>query len=100
MNNDELKELIEELVGYDEEELNQIIVLEGDEFADGAIGLTDDNHIIYDYEKLVESLSKQEDMTEEDAIDWLEFNTIPSIPYMSSYGKEPIIMTRRFSDYR
>jgi len=47
MTNEELKYLISELVG-DEEELNQIIILEGDEFADGAIGLSEDNRVAHE----------------------------------------------------
>lgn len=42
MTNIELKEIISDMV-FDEDELNKIIVLEGDEFADGAIGLTMNN---------------------------------------------------------
>lgn len=90
MTNNELKEKISDIV-LDEEELNYIIVLEGDEFADGAIGLTDDNHLVYSYEKLIESLAETYG-SETDAIEWLEYNTIRSLSYMSSYGNEPIII--------
>lgn len=90
MDNNELKDMIADLV-FDDEELNQIIVLEGDEFADGAVGLTDDNRLVYSYERLVESLAKVYG-SEEDAVDWLEYNTIRSLPYMSSYGNIPLII--------
>lgn len=90
MTNDELKEKISDMV-LDEEELDYIIILEGDEFADGAIGLTDDNHLVYSYEKLIESLAKAYG-SETDAIEWLEYNTIRSLSYMGSYGNEPIII--------
>ena len=89
MTNDELKEKIADIV-LDEEELDKIIILEGDEFANGVIGLTSNNHMVYSYERLVESLS--EEYGETGAIEWLEYNTIPSLPYMSSYGNEPIII--------
>ena len=91
MTNEELKYLISELVG-DEEELNQIIILEGDEFADGAIGLSEDNRVIYDYSRTVESLMKHNDWSEEEATEWLEYNTLRSLPYMESVGKKPIVM--------
>ena len=91
MTNEDLKYLISELVG-DEEELNQIIILEGDEFADGAIGLSEDNRVIYDYNRTVESLMKHNDWSEEEATEWLEYNTLRSLPYMESVGKKPIIM--------
>ena len=91
MTNDDLKYLIKELVD-DEDELNQIIVLEGDEFADGAIGLSEDNHVIYDYNKTVESLEKCNNWSEEEAIEWIEYNTIRSLAYMDNIGKKPIIL--------
>lgn len=90
MTNNELKEKIADMI-IDQDELDKIIVLEGDEFADGAIGLTDDNHLVYSYNKLVESLSKIYGSTE-DAIEWLEYNTIRSLGYMSSYGNAPCII--------
>ncbi len=90
MDNNELKDMIADLV-FDDEELNQIIVLEGDEFADGAVGLTDDNRLVYSYERLIESLAKVYG-SEEDAVEWLEYNTIRSLPYMSSYGNIPLII--------
>lgn len=90
MDNNELKNMIADLI-FDDEELNQIIVLEGDEFADGAVGLTDDNRLVYSYERLVESLAKVYG-SEEDAVEWLEYNTIRSLPYMSSYGNIPLII--------
>ena len=96
MTNDELKCLIKDLVD-DEDELNKIIVLEGDEFADGAIGLSEDNQVVYDYDKMVESLVKYDEMSEEEAIEWIEYNTLRSLPYIDSDYKKPIII-RSFCD--
>ena len=84
MNNLELKEKLKEYV-LDEEILDKIVVLEGDEYADGAIGITEDNRVAYSYSKLVESLARVYG-TEEDAIEWLDFNTLRSIPYIESQG--------------
>lgn len=95
MNNEELKELIRE--NCPEEELDGIIILEGDEFADGAIGISLDDRVVYSYEKLVEALTKHwnlEDDTE--AIEWIEYNTIRALPYMEADGKSPIILKTTF----
>lgn len=99
MTNYELKGLIEEMV-MDEEELDLIAVLEGDEFADGAVGLTDDNRVVYSYERLVKSIAQS--LSEEgqnpydkelEAIEWIDYNTIRSLPYIESQGlKAPIII--------
>ncbi len=64
------------------------------------IGITTENRLVYSYDKLVDSLSReyrQEDQTEEDAqmsaIEWLDYNTLRAIPYMESQGLlAPIIM--------
>lgn len=98
MNNSELKEILYDMI-QDEDILDQMIILEGDEFADGVIGITTDYHVIYSYEKLVSSLAKaykEENQSEEEAvlnaIEWLEYNTIRSLPYMEKDGLAPIIM--------
>ena len=90
MTNMELKEKIADMV-MDEDELDKIRVLEGDEFADGAIGLTSDNCLVYSYDRLVQSLAKEYG-TETDAVEWLEYNTLRSLPYMESMGNVPIII--------
>jgi len=98
MNNTELKEIINSIV-LDEDECNNIIVLEGDEFANGAVGLSYDNHVIYSYNKIVESLMAYNNWSEDEAIEWIDYNTMRSLPYMISEGKEPIIMRDVFEDY-
>lgn len=92
MTNKELKDIISDMVGGDEDTLNQIVILEGDEFADGFIGLSVDDSAVYSYEKLVTSLSTQnEGWDETDAIEWLEYNTLRSLPYIKE-GNAPIII--------
>ena len=90
MNNEELKEILHDTIA-DEDLLNQMIVLEGDEFANGAIGVTHDGHIVYSYERLVESLAKAYG-SELDAMEWIDYNTIRSLPYMEKDGLAPVIM--------
>ena len=68
------------------------ILLEGDEFADGAIGVTDDGHIVYGYFALVDALMDAWSCTEEEAMEYLGFNTIRSLPYMKTEGIPPIIV--------
>ena len=90
MTNCEIKEKIRDRVS-DEEVLDNIIVLEGDEYADGAIGLTEDNRLVYSYDRLVKSLARayNKDNPEQgknDAIDWLEYNTLRAIPYLERAG--------------
>lgn len=45
---------------------------------------------MYDFEKMIEWLVETENFTYEDAIEWIEYNTIRALPYFGSDA--PIIM--------
>ena len=59
-------------------------------YDDALIGVSEDGRAIYDYEKMVEWLMKEEGWTDEEAVDWIEYNTIRALPYMGEGA--PIIM--------
>ena len=96
-NNIQLKERIKDFV-LDDEILDKIVVLEGNEFARGAIGISEDYRVVYSYEKLVEALAREYEKEgildpEIEAMEWLNYNTLRSIPYMNSEGLlAPIII--------
>ena len=61
-----------------------------EQYADAIVGLTcDGNHVVYDYDKFAECLMK-EGMTEEEAYDWIGYNTLRSLPYAGEYA--PVMM--------
>ena len=60
---------------------------------DAITGIDVDGHIIYQYGKCVECLMHNEEMTYEEAVEWLDYNIIRAIPYMGD--KHPIIMYNR-----
>lgn len=61
-------------------------------FNNGIIGVSEDQkHLVYSYDKLVEALKESEpSWSTEDAIEWLEYNTIRTIPYLGE--NRPIIV--------
>ena len=59
-------------------------------YDDALIGVSDDGRAIYDYEKMIEWLMDEEDWSDEEAIEWIEANTLRALPYIGE-GK-PIIM--------
>ena len=67
-----------------------VVVFSNYSYDDALIGVSDDNRAIYDYNKMVEWLVKKESFSEEEAIDWIEYNTVRSLPYVGD--KAPIIM--------
>ena len=93
MTNDKLKSIIEYYTYGDEDIVDKIVVLEGDEFADGCIGITHDYHLVYDYGKLAQSIAEKNNISIEEAIEFIDYNTIRSLPYINNQGLlEPIIM--------
>ena len=74
------------------------VILDDPSFDDAIIGITEDGHLIYNYDSMVNNLvdnyikkGLNEDEAYTSAIEWISYNTIRAIPYMKSYGKEPII---------
>ena len=56
------------------------------------IGVSHDDRAIYDYELMVEWLMEEEDFTEEEAVEWIDYNTIRALSYMGEDG--PIVLHR------
>ena len=58
---------------------------------DGSIvGVTTEGRVVYSYDKMVEELMQDEEWSYEDAVEWIDYNTIRSLPYAGDNG--PIIM--------
>ena len=66
------------------------IVFDNPSFDNSIVGFTTDGQVVYDYEKMVEELMNDEDISEQEAIDWIEYNTIRTIPYAGEM--RPIVM--------
>jgi len=68
-------------------------------FDKGIIGITPDCfHIIYDYEKIVDSFINTAHWTEEEAREWLDYNTIPCLQLMGE--GYPIMMFPIFDEIK
>ena len=59
-------------------------------YDDALIGVTSDNRAVYDYNKMVEWLMEKEGFSEEDAMEWIDYNTLGALPCFGDDG--PIIM--------
>lgn len=84
------------------------VVFENPSYVDAVVGVTTEGNVIYDYDKMVESLyeefresesSKDEEELRTMAIEFIDYNTIRSIPYSSSVGIPPIIMYPLLEEY-
>ena len=68
----------------------ETVVFDNPAFATAFIGLSSDGRAVYDYERMVQSLMDEDGMEEVDAIEFIDYNTIRSLPYM--YDKAPIVV--------
>lgn len=59
-------------------------------YDDALIGVSTNNRAIYDFELMVKWLVDTEKFSREDAIEWIEYNTIRALGYMGEQA--PIIM--------
>lgn len=78
------KELLDEM-GYSDS-----IIFTNPDYDDAIIGVSHDDRVIYDYDKMLAHLMIDEDMTDEEAADFISYNTIRSIPYAGENA--PIVM--------
>ena len=66
------------------------IVFNNPDYDAAIIGVSHDDRVIYDYNKMIEHLMLCEDMTIEEAMDFISYNTIKSLSYAGDDA--PIIM--------
>ena len=62
--------------------LEDSVVFENPDYADAFVGISQDNRVIYDYDEMAECLVEQDGMSFEEAIEFVDYNTIRAIPYI------------------
>lgn len=78
------EERLEE-AGYED-----VTILKNFSYDTALVGVTTDNRAVYDYDKMVEWLVKQEGFSAEEAAEWIDYNTIRALPYAGA--NSPIVM--------
>ena len=54
------------------------------------VGVTEDNRVVYSFEKIIETLKSRDGLTDEEAEEWISYNLHKSLPYLED--KAPVIM--------
>lgn len=80
----------DELKAYLKEKYGGYSMFEPESYDEGIVGITEGGNLIYSYEKLAEMLILHDEMTYEDAIEWLDYNTVRTIPYMGEF--QPVML--------
>ena len=57
------------------------IVFANPDYDDAIIGISHDDRVIYDYDLMLEHLIVHKNMTDEEAADFISYNTMRIIPY-------------------
>lgn len=72
-------------LGYED-----LTVFDEPEYDDAIIGVTHDDRVVYDYFAMARILEERDGMTEEEAIEFIDYNTIRAITYGGE--KPPVVM--------
>ena len=67
----------------------EYVVFENPSYETAIVGLTTDVRVVYDYDLMVEYLVNHDQMDEEEAAEFVDYNTIRSLPYVEN---APIVM--------
>lgn len=66
------------------------VVFDNPDFDSAIIGITEDDRIVYDFDKMVECLVERDEMDALEAVEFIEYNTIRALPYAGALA--PVVM--------
>ena len=67
-----------------------MLLLSNPSYDDALIGVTEDGRAVYDYERMVDWLVEEDGFTQDEAVEWISYNTIRALPYAGPLA--PIVM--------
>lgn len=70
--------------------VEDVILFEAFSYDDALVGISEDGRAVYDYTKMVDWLVRTQNMSPDEAVEWIEYNTIGALPNAGDAG--PIIM--------
>ena len=85
MINKELRELIAK-------SSQDAVLFDNPSFDKSIVGISSEGGVIYKYELMIEELKNEDDISYEEAAEFIDYNTLRSLPYTTSVGIPPIIM--------
>lgn len=83
-------ELRKALKIYGEESDQEFIIFENPSFDKSIIGFSDDGRVIYDFNKMIQEYMDDNSCDEEEAIDFIDYNTMRALPYAGD--QHPIVI--------
>lgn len=81
----------EELRSYIKDNINpKAVLFDNPSFDNSIIGISTSGNVVYDVELMIEELANDDNITYEEAADFISYNTIRVLPYITE-GDKPII---------
>ena len=71
----------------------QSIIFENPDYSSALIGITTDGRAVYDYELMIKDLSLKDNMSYEEALEFIDYSTVGSLP--PTDNKYPIIIHKK-----
>ena len=84
----------EEVCKYAEDQEIELKVFSNPSFNNSIIGISYDGRVIYDFDLMIEDLMEEENIDFEDALEFIEYNTLRALPYMGDNA--PIILDTKY----
>lgn len=81
----------EELRKYINEENEDALLFDNPSFDNSIIGMSTDGRVIYSLHKMVEELATEDEIAFDEALEFIDYNTIRALIYISDSNK-PIIL--------
>ena len=81
---EDVKETLHEL------EHDETVVFENPDYVSAIVGMTDEGRVVYSWEKMIKHLIETDGMTDEEAVEFISYNTERAIPYAGAMA--PIIL--------
>lgn len=83
--NEDIRELVCELAG------EESIVFDNPDYDDAIVGVSHDGRVVYNFDKMVDCLAAAWGISELEAVEFIDYNTIRAIPYAGELA--PIVMS-------
>lgn len=80
-----IRQYINEMYGDD------IYVFDNPSYDSAIIGITSDDRVVYDYDLMVEELAETDNISYEEAMEFIDYNTVRALSYFS-YENKPVII--------
>lgn len=65
------------------------VAFESPAYLNAIVGISHDDRLIYDYDKMIDCLIEEDGMSYEEAMEFIDYNTIRALPY---YSNAPIVL--------